>query len=61
MLFERYKLPADYHGDCWETLNLIGKRGMLLPGNQVDTERAAVMLVDEFRAGKIGRISLEKP
>ena len=62
LLFERYKLPADYHGDCWETLNLIGrKRGMLLPGNQVDTERAAVMLVDEFRAGKIGRISLEKP
>ena len=62
LLFEWYKLPADYHGVCWETCNLIGrKRGMLLPGNQVDTERAAVMLVDEFRAGKIGRISLEKP
>ena len=45
-----------------ELLQLIGKkRGMLIPGGLVDTERAAIMLMDEFRGGKIGRITLEKP
>ena len=34
---------------------------MLVSGGEVNTERAAIMLVDEFRASKWGRISLEKP
>ena len=37
------------------------KRGMLLPGGTVDVERASIILIDEFRAGKLGRISLERP
>ena len=43
-------------------LALIGKkRGMLLPGGEINTERAAITLLDEFRAGQIGRITLEEP
>ena len=34
---------------------------MMMSGGVVNTERAAVMLVDEFRASKLGRISLEAP
>ena len=34
---------------------------MLISGGEADTERAAVMLLDEFRAAKLGRISLESP
>ena len=45
-----------------ELLELLGrKRGMLISGGEVNTERAAIMLLDEFRAGKTGCISLEKP
>lgn len=60
-LKERYKM--DYEGlDGKELLELLGrKRGMLISGGEVNTERAAIMLLDEFRAGKTGCISLEKP
>ena len=34
---------------------------MLVSGGEVDTERAAKMLVGEFRASKWGRLSLERP
>ena len=34
---------------------------MLLPGGVENTERCAIMLCDEFRASKMGRISLERP
>jgi ribosome biogenesis GTPase A len=34
---------------------------MLISGGEIDTERASIMLIDEFRGGKIGRITLEKP
>ena len=45
----------------YDLLELIGRRrGMLLPGGRVNTERAAVMAVDEFRGGLWGRITLEK-
>ena len=37
------------------------KRGFLISGGEVDTERMAKILLDEFRSGKIGRISLERP
>jgi ribosome biogenesis GTPase A len=35
-------------------------RGFILSGNRVDYERTARTLLDEFRAGKIGRITLER-
>ncbi len=45
-----------------ELLSLVGrKRGFLVSGGEIDTERAANMLLDEFRGGKIGRITLEAP
>lgn len=62
LLINRYKLPDDFSEDGWELLQLIGrKRGMLISGGEVNTERAAAMLLDEFRGGKIGRITLERP
>lgn len=45
-----------------ELLQLIAKkRGMLISGGEYDTERAAVMVLDEFRCAKLGRITLELP
>ena len=62
LLKSRYKLPEQLPDDSWELLQLIGKlRGMLISGGEVDTERASIMLIDEFRGGRIGRITLEKP
>ena len=56
------KLPEELPDDGWELLQLIGrKRGMLISGGEVNTECAAIMLLDEFRSGKIGRITLERP
>ena len=63
MLAQRYKLTEEELAlDPWELLQAIGRRrGMLISGGEVNTERAAIMLVDEFRASKWGRISLEAP
>jgi ribosome biogenesis GTPase A len=58
----RYSININDENDGFEILNLIaGKRGYKLRGNEYDTERAAIMVLDEFRASKLGRISLEKP
>ena len=59
LLQERYKLTEN-PGGSWELLQAIGRRrGMLVSGGEVNTERAAIMLLDEFRGGKLGRITLE--
>lgn len=48
--------------DSYELLKMIGKkRGMLVSGGEIDTERAAIMLLDEFRSAKLGRITVEMP
>lgn len=48
--------------DSYELLKMIGKkRGMLVSGSEIDTERAAIMLLDEFRSAKLGRITVEMP
>jgi ribosome biogenesis GTPase A len=48
--------------DGFEILNQIAtKRGFKLRGNELDIERASIVVLDEFRAGKLGRISLERP
>ncbi len=45
-----------------EIFNIIGrKRGALVTGGQVDEEKVASLLLEEFRSGKLGRITLEKP
>lgn len=59
-LAERYKI--DMNAEGFELLERVGrKRGMLISGGEVNTERAAIMLLDEFRSGKLGRITLELP
>lgn len=61
---ERFKLEdTDIENiESYELLKLIGKkRGMLVSGGEVNTERAAIMLLDEFRAAKLGRITVEMP
>lgn len=64
-LAARYKLsevPSEDELDSYDLLQLIGrKRGFCISGGEIDTERTANMLLDEFRAGKIGRISLDIP
>ena len=64
-LSERYKLGAMAQYDDipdHELFEIIGrKRGFLVSGGEVDWERSANMLLDEFRAARIGRITLEVP
>ena len=58
----RYKL-TDVDGlQGWELLEQCArKRGMLVSGGEVNTERMANVLLDEFRGGKLGRFTLEIP
>ena len=59
---ERYKLDNIDGLQGWEILELIGKkRGFLIKGGEINYERTAVMLCDEFRGGMLGRLSLELP
>lgn len=59
-LAERYKIQTD--GSGFELLENVGrKRGMLISGGEVNTERAAITVLDEFRSGKLGKITLEMP
>lgn len=61
-LAERYKLDDISDLQSWEILEAIGrKRGMLISGGKVNTERASVMLLDEYRGGKLGKITMEFP
>jgi len=59
---ERYKFIPEPDKPGWKLLETAArKRGFLISGGEVDTSRMAVVLLDEFRGGKLGRISLEKP
>lgn len=60
----RYKLTDDEVDglDSYDLFELVGrKRGFLISGGQVNHQRCAEMLLDEFRGGKIGRITLDLP
>jgi ribosome biogenesis GTPase A len=57
----RYNIKIE-ENDGYEILSQIDfKRGFKLRGNELDSERASIVVLDEFRAGKLGRISLEHP
>ena len=59
---ERFKITGFEEAEDYEILEMIGrKRGMLISGGEIDTERAAIMLLDEYRGGKLGRLTLELP
>lgn len=72
LIIERYGIdlsgieePDDEMMGCtvgYELLERVGKkRGFLVRGGEINTERAAATVLDEYRAGKIGRLTLEKP
>ena len=61
----RYKLTEkdlDEDVQDYEVFEAVGrKRGFLISGGEINYERTATMLLDEFRGGKIGKITLELP
>ncbi len=61
-LTERYKITPEDGQNGHELLSRAAKkRGFLLSGGELDTDRMAAVLLDEFRGGKLGRITLEMP
>lgn len=61
-LTSRYKIQIEDEEDGYEILKKVGKsRGMLISGGEINTERAAITVLDEFRSGKLGRVTLELP
>lgn len=62
VLADRYKVEAEQGTPGHELLEMAGrKRGLLLRGGEVHTERMAKVLMDEFRSGKLGKFTLEMP
>lgn len=61
-LLDRYQVEAPEDTPGWELLELAGrKRGYLVSGGEVNLERMARVLLDEFRGGKLGKFTLEMP
>ena len=59
---ERYKITIEEEDSGYDLLTKAGrKRGFLMRGAEVDTERMARILLDEFRGGKLGVFTLEEP
>lgn len=59
-LADRYKISDFEQKESYEILEMIGrKRGMLVSGGEINTERAALTLMDEYRAGMLGNITLD--
>lgn len=61
-LAQRYRMNDIDGMEPYEMLTMLGRnRGFVVSGGEIDTERAAKILLDEFRGAKLGNISLEKP
>lgn len=61
-LRERYGIEAEPDAKGWELLQLAAKkRGFLLARGELNTERMARVLLEEYRSTKLGRFSLEQP
>lgn len=61
-IIQRYKLDPSAGMAGWELLETAAKkRGFLAGRGEYDTERMSAVLLDEFRGGKLGRITLERP
>lgn len=60
LLMERYKLEELDEDALVNMENIAVKRGFILPGKRIDYERCARTLLDEFRSGRIGNITLEQ-
>lgn len=61
-LYDRYKISKDFEYDMsYEVMDEIGrKRGCLIKGGEIDYTKVASIVLDEFRNGKIGNITLEE-
>ena len=60
VLTDKYNIEMDE--DDYVVLNHIAKsRNCIVRGNELDTEKAALLLLDDFRNGKLGRLTLEYP
>lgn len=60
-LIERYKLPQPLATDGHELLNQIGlKRGCIRKGGVIDTDKTLRLVLSEFRAGKLGKVTLDE-
>lgn len=60
VLVDKYDIEMDE--DDYVVLNRIAKsRNCIVRGNELDTEKAALLLLDDFRNGKLGRLTLEYP
>lgn len=61
-LAARYKIDISEEDDGYALLQKVGRaRGMFVSGGEINTERAAITVLDEYRSGKLGRITLELP
>ena len=60
LLMERYKLDEILEMPLDNMEAIAMKRGFILPGKRIDYERCAKTVLDEFRSGKIGNITLER-
>ena len=61
-LRDRYGIDLPKETPGYELLEAAGrKRGFLVSGGEVNSQRTSEMLLEEFRSAKIGRISLERP
>lgn len=59
---ERYGIDCELDIPGWQLIEAAGKkRGYLLARGEINTERMAKVLIDEFRSGKLGRFTLELP
>ncbi len=62
VLETRYKITVPTEFEGYELLELCGKkRGMLISGGEVDTERMSRVLLEEYRSGKLGKFTFESP
>ena len=61
-LFDRYGIEAEPETPGYELLEMAGKkRGFLMARGEINTERMAGVLLEEFRGGKLGKFTLEEP
>lgn len=60
LLRDRYKLDEIEEDALTNMENIALKRGFILPGKRIDYERCGKTVLDEFRSGKIGNITLEQ-
>ena len=61
LIKERYGVDCEGY-EPWDLVLAIGKkRGFLVRGGEVDTERTATVLLNEYRGGKLGNLTLEHP